>query len=101
MTVEFHVTAEHIQAGTPARGCPVELAMCEAIPGLEVVVGTALISVIGPSGAERCIPTPLSVAEFVRHFDAGLVFRAVPFSFGLDLPAEIMNEALVGGQGLP
>jgi len=83
------VTAEHIANGERGEcmGCPVWLAITDALPGLAYLA--VFIQDIqlrpDPDDDDAEVEMPAEVLDFVRDFDLGLPVE--PFTFELDYPA--------------
>jgi hypothetical protein len=91
MTTIVVVTTEHIAKGEAesCERCPVALAIADAFPDLAyVAVGPEEITMqLGRRPEEIQIDTPGRVQDFIWDFDDGGAVE--PFSFDVDLPAEV------------
>ena len=81
------VTARHIATGIreDCEGCPVALAVIDALPDIPYVIVSPEAITVGPIDAETRITPPAKVQDFIWAFDGGGLVE--PFTFELDYPA--------------
>lgn len=111
--VKINVEQRHIERGVAAsaRGCPVALAVADALPLSTVNVTHYWLSMRPLLGGEKFkCDLPNNASDFIRTFDAvshsrqfgkWIPFRTQrPFSFELDVPLSLLPKEPVRPQGV-
>jgi hypothetical protein len=95
--VTVPVTGTHIYNGSPgnACGCPLWLAIADALPWLKTLEERFSVGPLGIGFGGHSVPLPEVCGEFMDRVDSHE--PVAPFRFEFEMPDDVMAMAIAGG----